>query len=524
MAEADSFRELSFLEDAPGKDTPNRLCVTLSDTHFTDRTVGVQNLSGTTWDFFFDSLEEKCRSYAVGSFYLVIAGDVVDLIRSGRWAEAGVYPWQRDHPDYPAVLESVMRGILDNHADFFHELQELPRRLRENAGVDHVRVLPLLGNHDKEVVTCDRVLAMYYREGFGIEPEAIDTAYRRWVGAMYFNDPTRFEAPGAIPWPAFYFADRGFRYFTTHGHWRDPFNSRAVPGDDTVPGWQVRDGWRLDRWQSMEYAPFIRPCFGDAVAGGLLSGFIRDMTRKLEAADIDHPRLNRILRELDLYRPAYLGVQRVMKESGRLRREEGERGMSVGGIIEEAMYDWVTRWLSWSFTRQSASRLLRAALAPGYWIIRAAWGVGLQRHFIRALMTLLQWIESREVDRKPSVDLDELKMLPAFLPQYRHYRLQIHGEGHTHQPLQEEPNLGGERNSTYINFGTWRDRIVQRRKQGYRRRSVLRAFFILDLSPTAGAEERSLYYYTKDMTVWGDHLDDISRRDGSESTDLQELF
>lgn len=501
--------KLSFIEQEHALDSPNRLCVSISDTHFTDNTVGIQSLGREIWQSFFEHLEELCRTHAIRDCYLIIDGDVVDFIRSGRWAEAGVYPWDRDHSDYPRILEKVARGIFDHHRQFFKLLRELPRRLRERAGVERVRVIPLLGNHDKEVLTVPLVLEMFYQEVLGTAPGEIDSEYRRWVGEMYHDDPQHFAAGDSLPWLPFYFADRGFRFFTTHGHWRDPYNSRAVPAKDGRPGWKKTDGWRPDRWQQLDYAPFILPCFGDSVAAGLLSGFIHDVTGVLHRAGINNPRLNRILSELDLYRPTYLGLQRVMVEASRLKHTGIEADSKAGAIIEETVYQWVDLWLSWSFPRQSASWSLAGMLAAGRWVIWLTRRLGLERFCIRLLMHWLHKIENRQVKRQSTEALDVIKTFPAFLPQYRHYGFQTHGEGHTHQPLQEEPNLDGQHNHTYVNLGSWRDRIVPRRDQGYRRRSVLRAFYILDLKPRDGEANRSIYYYTKDKILWGDHLDHI---------------
>ena len=107
-----------------------------------------------------------------------------------------------------------------------------------------------------------------------------------------------------------------------------------------------------------------------------------------------------------------------------------------------------------------------------------------------------------------------MRKFPSFMPMYRHYGFQIHGEGHTHIPLQAEPNMGGKRPSTYINFGTWRDQILLRKNQGYRRRGVLRALYILDLvneTETAEDSPRSFDYFVEDITHWGDQKDTMNQ-------------
>jgi hypothetical protein len=108
-----------------------------------------------------------------------------------------------------------------------------------------------------------------------------------------------------------------------------------------------------------------------------------------------------------------------------------------------------------------------------------------------------------------------MKKFPSFLPQYQHYNFQIHGEGHTHQPLQEEPNFGVDHPATYINFGTWRDQIVLRKRQGYRRRGILRALFILDIVNYVGQTNdimpRTFDYFVTDIVHWSDAKDALNR-------------
>ena len=97
---------------------------------------------------------------------------------------------------------------------------------------------------------------------------------------------------------------------------------------------------------------------------------------------------------------------------------------------------------------------------------------------------------------------------------YQHYGFQIHGEGHTHIPAQEEPNIGHEHLSSYINFGTWRDQVLPRKNTKYRRRSVLRALYILDLkkdSKSTKQASRILDYFVEDVVHWSDSKDALDQ-------------
>jgi len=60
--------------------------VTVSDIHLTDGAVGLQNLSDSTWEAFYDAIKQRCITYKIDEFVLVLDGDVVDMIRSSKWA------------------------------------------------------------------------------------------------------------------------------------------------------------------------------------------------------------------------------------------------------------------------------------------------------------------------------------------------------------------------------------------------------------------------------------------------------
>ena len=157
---------------------------------------------------------------------------------------------------------------------------------------------------------------------------------------------------------------------------------------------------------------------------------------------------------------------------------------------------------------------------------------------IRCLRRILLCVEDcfPGLDRE-GVTMEDLITFPAFLPDYRHYGFRIHGEGHTHHPLEADPNLGDRKNYTYINYGCWRDRILPKegwpgQRQAYRRRTVGRALYVFDLrpdpeahhhapaaddaeacihlaapAPREAATARRFFYRTEDLLAWGGRRD-----------------
>ena len=220
-----------------------------------------------------------------------------------------------------------------------------------------------------------------------------------------------------------------------------------------------------------------------------------------------------ILDELDLYRPTYKALTRILEETHSMRIAKCDH--EVIRIIEDTLYECIIDWLSWDFTYTSSPWPRRI----GFWFAKIILkflkllNIGLEIKAIASLMKFMSFVFRWNPFHKPGLSYKEMARFPSFMPAYEHYQFQIHGEGHTHIPLEEDPKFKTKRPTTYVNFGTWRDQIVARKESGYRRRSVLRAFFILDLKEENGG--RSFKYLTDDITGWSDTLDDFSREDQS---------
>jgi UDP-2,3-diacylglucosamine pyrophosphatase LpxH len=494
----------------PAQDRGNRLCVSVSDIHLTDGTVGFQNLSDKAWRNFYQSLLQRCNSYHIEELLFVLDGDIVDMIRSGKWAENNIYPWEREREEeFSSIVEQILKDIVEKqHVAFFEMLRNLESWLKNDSPqIKKVKIVITVGNHDKELLCVPSALRYFYETALDIKLKDITQGERKDIGRMY-GDERMFEDVTTAPYLPFYFGDTGFRFFTTHGQWRDKENCREQPA------WSVADGWDIKTWQGLKFSPFLQPCFGDSVAAGVLSTFIYKVKRSLNAANYHDERLDSILDELDLYRPTYGALTRILKETSQMREEN--RGEQVVDIIQDTLFECVIQWLNWDFTYQTSSkpRQLFFKVIKKSLLFMQQRGDSLEIKGLAKLLEFLAWISRFS---SPGLKLKQMRKFPAFLPQYRHYGFQIHGEGHTHVPLQEEPNVGAKRPCTYINFGTWRDQILRRKDQGYRRRGILRALYILDLVNTSvhvpGAE-RAFDYFVEDVVQWGDFKDamDLSNR------------
>ncbi len=559
------LREPGFADpDDPHR--PNRLCLCLSDLHFTDGTVGNQSADAVVWESVFENLMDLCVNEEAAELHLILAGDVVDMLRTSRWAEAGIFPWDRDseryrndprfRADFENVLVSIMEGIIARHAQppaegrragFFHLLRQLPAALRRysyanaltgshrTSRIDRVNVVALLGNHDKEVLVSGKVLGMFYEQCLGrpLDPDApngLSPDYRRWVGSMYFNDEQRFAgaAPEQTPWTPFYWGDRGFRLLVTHGHWRDGANSRSVKAGPAGPGWCTRDGWRLADWQARAFAPFTLPCWGDTVVTGFQSGFslrsariLADLEREIRAAGEWAPAvetlfhtLRRVLDEMDLYRPTATATKRVLQLTAGLRAQ-GPLANRVRHAIETELFNSLHSWLNLGFSVRAATPAIRLVVRAGRAVLnilhffnRRSNGAGyIDLKFAYALIACVGYLQQFQ---RNAPSLAQMRTFAAFLDEYRRYGFRIHSEGHTHIPLQQDlyfsqpARPGNRQNYTYVNFGTWRDQVKPTQHRKYRRFGIGRVLVVLDKAGPAG---RDYGYYVQDVVNWRDKAD-----------------
>ncbi|WP_305908669.1 hypothetical protein Q9L42_009550 [Methylomarinum sp. Ch1-1] len=526
---------------APAKQ--NRLCVCISDVHFTDGTAGTQSAEETAWEDFFNEIISTCRKNTIEELTLVVVGDVADMIRTAVWAQKGVYPWERTEPDNPEqanpkfheALNEIMQGIVELHArkpqtgqkdeasqshrhgscGFFYHLQNLRSTLKHDG--TETNVIVLLGNHDKEMLTDERVLRSFYEDCLGQPVAELSPEYRRWIGKMYFANENHFIDPKTVPWLPFYWGDEDLRLFLTHGQWRDSNNSLAVNQENDQLGWAVGDGWRTDIWQTLQYQPFTAACFGDSVAAGVLSTFI--FQAKNQLAGRNEPEISRIkciLDELDLYRPSSAAVTRILQEA---RREE--TSAVVRDIIESELYQAICEWLSWDFTLESSPKKRRIMLKAARAWLKLTGPFRLfriQLTLVKAILSLMGFIDKKllplTVYHKDGASFKDIQKFPTFQKAFWERGFRLHGEGHTHIPLQSdagmeyaEPNSSRPRsNFTYVNFGTWRDQILGKENGGYRRRGVGRALFVLRRQQD---EHRSFRYYVSDSIDWGDEMDQL---------------
>lgn len=476
-----------------------RLAVLISDIHCTDCTVGNQTADETDWAMFFRELEKMLGDTITGDseVMLILNGDVADLLRSGQWALAGVYPWQRDKPGYTEIVMSIMRKIVKRHAldpkihprssGFFFYLQALVAHLQTNSV--RVTLFPVAGNHDKLLQLVPEARECFYRECLGLAAGDFSADYRNWVAGQMGGD-----AAEAWPLLPFYVAAPHLRLFATHGHWRDSTNSSATRL------WKTAQGWQPQRWQQDQYRAFSEPCFGDTVVTGLLSHFIWNTSRAIKRkvkADAHRSHILNVLREMDLYRPAVSAIVRLLDEAAKLDRREANSRLLYQTVVDEYRNS-LQAWLAHPETFSTATPGMKFILS-GIRLLHRLHSNWLDTGLLRGMM----WFSGLE-------EKTRYTELPAFLADYRPLGFRLHVEGHTHAAQEEDLQFHlpqQRRNYTYVNLGAWRNRIVQKIDQnGFRRRSTGRAL-IVQSNPTPDQSGSRYSFTLRDITSWGDDLD-----------------
>ena len=128
------------------------------------------------------------------------------------------------------MANDIIKDIVEiKHPFFFNWLKTLESKLKQEVATNEfeVKIIALLSNHDKELFCDKAALKYFYEQGLGQEVNQIPEHERRILGRMY-GDETLFLDINQAPYLPFYYGDTGFRFFTTHGQWRDANNSRSV--------------------------------------------------------------------------------------------------------------------------------------------------------------------------------------------------------------------------------------------------------------------------------------------------------
>ncbi|MCA9247735.1 MAG: hypothetical protein KDA42_11480 [Planctomycetales bacterium] len=398
----------------------------ISDLHLTDGTSGSTISSGA-----FNLLSERIEDLAqragnradgryrpIDRIDLVLLGDVLDVIRSSRWLEGDVRPW--DDPQSPAMIDTVRRitdAIIERNALAMSTFRELASSGGVKVCPASNLARPMMGAEPIPVPVRIHYLVGNHDWFFHLPGEPYDAIRRRVVEAMGLANPATQPFPhDPHESDELMAAQRRHKLFARHGDIYDPFNFE-----------QDRDMSSL----------------GDAIVIELLNRFSAQVESELGD---DLPMQTLLgLREIDNIRPLVLIPVWI---DGLLERTCGFPALRRKvKLVWDALAD---RFLDLNFVRQ------RDTWNPADLVD------GLQQalHFSKGLSldtasAMAQWLLKI---RGASTDSYYVHALTE--QDFRNRRAKHIVYGHTHHaetvPLDASYADGHVLNQVYFNSGTWR--------------------------------------------------------------------
>ncbi len=185
------------------------MLVLFSDVHLTDGTAG-ESISGEAFDHFVDQIADLAERRRAHDVRVVLLGDGLDVIRSGRWLEEPrVRPWTHPSPAQRRIALDILDTIVERNREAVAALRELSHRVAARSRVPcrNVTLDYVLGNHDwiinryratRQVVADALDLPPRYVTGgfplvYSSPPEAYDVVARH--GDVY----DRLNCDGSMP-------------------------------------------------------------------------------------------------------------------------------------------------------------------------------------------------------------------------------------------------------------------------------------------------------------------------------------
>lgn len=374
------------------------MLVFLSDVHLTDGTSG-QTIKPTAFRVVAESVKKLAGTVEpLKEIKVVLLGDIFDVIRSSKWLEKEVRPWDRPSEKQEEAVKEIVDGILDSPANsesigHIHSIAEAVQGTGIPFSVEYV-----IGNHDW-------IINRY--------PSAIQAV----AGKLAMGDVKSFPAELHFP---------RYSAYACHGDKYDGFN---YTGDRNASS------------------------LGDAIVIELLNRFPNEVAKRLNDPAVDwglspeeRNRIVAMLKEIDNVRPLLdvpAWVLMVQKKVGsdRVRR-----------LIDEVWHGCVKAFLDLAYV-QSFGKFLWPDLVDGLELVLKLSSHASGRMREKIAETVKSFMTDTEGDTYQKRAYDESKLRSGEASYV------LYGHTHDHQviPLDQVPNntLVPE-DKIYFNTGTWR--------------------------------------------------------------------
>lgn len=405
------------------------MLVITSDLHLTDGTSGTTIKADAAAIFRYRltnlAYAASCRMYGtdnqtyepIKEIDVVLLGDIFDVIRSTKWLQDRVRPWDGpDHPELPSKVKEITQAIIENNQCLLQVFRGLSQEgveiPAEHAGAPDefakqkvdVRFYYVVGNHDW----------FYHVPGAqydAIRASVIDALALHNDGGVFPWDTDESDRIKAVC--------RAHHVFARHG---DKFDSSNCDEPD-------RDQSSL----------------GDAVVIELVDRFAELVKQRLDG------RAPKELCEIDNIRPLELVPTFI---DGLLRKCDHDTAHEVRTTWNEVVDDF----LSIPFVRQHHSSLK--------WGLRITQGLSFAslgrlvpwaKNVLTSFATVSSWLNTLLCRFGASSDMYLCALRePAFAENEISYIVYGHSHRHEIVPLRNAMGIPGKPKSAYLNAGTWR--------------------------------------------------------------------
>lgn len=137
---------------------------------------------------------ERASELKVQSFKIVLLGDIFEILKSRRWIDQNLRPWDAYTTAHKDTVTDIFKSIVDVNHELFDELRNLRHKY------SFVEIIYVPGNHDWP-----------FNSEMGVNARSIFVDY---LGLCH-NPNLQFDQK---------FIDPHHKTIASHGHERDPFN------------------------------------------------------------------------------------------------------------------------------------------------------------------------------------------------------------------------------------------------------------------------------------------------------------
>jgi UDP-2,3-diacylglucosamine pyrophosphatase LpxH len=156
------------------------MIILFSDIHLTDT---AERSTFSLKDFMRHLLAiiKSAKLKGVTDLNIVLLGDIFEILKSRKWIEADLRPWQESSPAHVETVKAIMQGIIDTNKEFFQAMMSLAKSYPE-CRFDYIP-----GNHDRPLntpmgvsarVLLQENLPLYEKDGEEFQPIFVDHAHK----------------------------------------------------------------------------------------------------------------------------------------------------------------------------------------------------------------------------------------------------------------------------------------------------------------------------------------------------------